>query len=83
MKGRVEIKSGNEKEFSIIVVIFPNFEQVQIYPRTRVFISENKTITANIDIKIVECRVGNKLSLLIDNAEYKSTFDVFRIKIKK
>ncbi len=84
MKGRIEIVPERLNEFSVVKVIFSNFENIQIYPRTKRLIMEDGFLIENIDVAIKKCRIGRKLELEFDGSEkYKSVFDIFKIKIRK
>ncbi|MDA3840101.1 MAG: hypothetical protein PF572_03350 [Patescibacteria group bacterium] len=45
---------------------------------------EDGIVLYNTEVKIIECRIGGRLFININNQEeYESEFDIYKIKVKK
>jgi hypothetical protein len=68
----------------VILLTFPNYEKIAIYPRTKKLMLEDGIVLYNTEVKIIECRIGGRLFININNQEeYESEFDIYKIKVKK
>ena len=84
LRGRIEILAEKINDFSVISITFPNYDKIIIFPRTKKMISENGIAHNNVEVKIIECRIGRKLLIEVNGHEEPvSELDIFKIKVKK
>ena len=84
MEGRVEILPEKMGTFSVILIKFPTYEKVVIFPKSKKLILEDEIVLNDVETKIIQCRIGKKLIIEIDGDEiYETELDILQIKVKR